>query len=434
MVNLDDNLTQLCSECQRERADFRAGKTRVSPACVELFRRAIANDHAAWNAIFDQVFAQEIHQYVQAFHQEYITQRGFAPFDREDAEQEVNAAFSGNWNYSWGDSKSSSADIGTSVGRTCFLTGIGNNIYDFYLRVSERSSPIPGQIEAFYTANNNGLVRITATGSATILYSGNVGWVTVDDVNIFISVVTQLPCPPNQFCSHTVAMYRRSLNAPVNGSWDLIVAQGSGSNLRSDGQFVYFMPLDGIPPNPTGIAKVPTNAPPVQIDLEALDLDVTQAIQDMKESFALVACTSEAATRFFRHHVVFKPPLAQLCLLADFENVIPNFGAGALVMAADATTPLVASELLYVGGDLDFAADTAAFTTVYRLPDGVAPPSKVAQSLQVQKVALLASRAIATGDASAHDAGNAVIRQLNANDTILGETVALTKEFSIHIG
>jgi hypothetical protein len=39
----------------------------------------------------------------------------------------THEAFSGNWNYSWGDTKTSSADIGTSVGRTCFLTGIGGN-------------------------------------------------------------------------------------------------------------------------------------------------------------------------------------------------------------------------------------------------------------------------------------------------------------------
>jgi hypothetical protein len=96
MSKVDYNLTQLCGECQGERADFRAGKTRVSPACVELFRRAFANDQAAWNAIFDQVFAQDIRQYVQAVHQEYIAQRGFAPFDPEDAEQETRVAF---WRY-----------------------------------------------------------------------------------------------------------------------------------------------------------------------------------------------------------------------------------------------------------------------------------------------------------------------------------------------
>jgi len=96
MTPLNANLTQLCSECQRERADFRAGKTRASPACVELVRRAFANDHAAWNAIFDRVFAQEIRQYVQAAHQAAMTQHGFAAFDPDDAEQETRLAF---WRY-----------------------------------------------------------------------------------------------------------------------------------------------------------------------------------------------------------------------------------------------------------------------------------------------------------------------------------------------
>jgi len=41
---------------------------------------------------------------------------------------ESEAAFSANWNYSWGDTKTSSVDIGTSVGRTCFLTGIGGHM------------------------------------------------------------------------------------------------------------------------------------------------------------------------------------------------------------------------------------------------------------------------------------------------------------------
>jgi len=41
---------------------------------------------------------------------------------------ETQAAFTGNWNYSWGDTKTSAVDIGTSVGRTCFLTGIGGHM------------------------------------------------------------------------------------------------------------------------------------------------------------------------------------------------------------------------------------------------------------------------------------------------------------------
>jgi hypothetical protein len=38
------------------------------------------------------------------------------------------SAFSGNWSYSWGDVTSSSTDIGASIGRTCFLTGIGGHL------------------------------------------------------------------------------------------------------------------------------------------------------------------------------------------------------------------------------------------------------------------------------------------------------------------
>ena len=93
MSNLDHNLAELYTEGKRERADFRAGRTKASPACVELFRRAFANEHEAWNAIFDNVFAQDIRQYVQAARQEYIASRGFAPFDLEDAEQETRIAF-----------------------------------------------------------------------------------------------------------------------------------------------------------------------------------------------------------------------------------------------------------------------------------------------------------------------------------------------------
>lgn len=52
----------------------------------------------------------------------------FLPLLHGGAEAEVNAAFSANWNYSWGDTKTSAVDIGTSVGRTCFLAGIGGHL------------------------------------------------------------------------------------------------------------------------------------------------------------------------------------------------------------------------------------------------------------------------------------------------------------------
>ncbi len=90
------DLDQLCKQATRERADFRAGKTTTSPACVELFRRAFANDPPAWEVIFGEVFAQDIKQYVQAAHREYIIHMGSAPFAIEDAEQETRMAF---WRY-----------------------------------------------------------------------------------------------------------------------------------------------------------------------------------------------------------------------------------------------------------------------------------------------------------------------------------------------
>jgi hypothetical protein len=40
-----------------------------------------------------------------------------------------------HWNYSWGDTKASHTDIGSSAGRTCFLTGVTGNLRprtDFY--------------------------------------------------------------------------------------------------------------------------------------------------------------------------------------------------------------------------------------------------------------------------------------------------------------
>ena len=52
--------------------------------------------------------------------------------DRQDEtegenEAQTEQAFTGNWSYSWGSADTSAADIGTSVGRTCFLTGIGGH-------------------------------------------------------------------------------------------------------------------------------------------------------------------------------------------------------------------------------------------------------------------------------------------------------------------
>src|SRR5262249_50475837 len=40
----------------------------------------------------------------------------------------LEQAFPANWGYSWGVVNNSSIDIGTSIGRTCFLTGVTGDI------------------------------------------------------------------------------------------------------------------------------------------------------------------------------------------------------------------------------------------------------------------------------------------------------------------
>src|SRR3954470_4963894 len=50
------------------------------------------------------------------------------PGDDDEHLEATEQAFTGNWSYSWGDTTTSSADIGTSVGRTCFLAGIGGHL------------------------------------------------------------------------------------------------------------------------------------------------------------------------------------------------------------------------------------------------------------------------------------------------------------------
>jgi hypothetical protein len=54
------------------------------------------------------------------------------PVPGDEPVGEVTAAFSANWNYSWGSASPSSADIGTATNRTCFLTGIAGEFEPFY--------------------------------------------------------------------------------------------------------------------------------------------------------------------------------------------------------------------------------------------------------------------------------------------------------------
>jgi hypothetical protein len=50
------------------------------------------------------------------------------PAHGDDGGDDPQVMFTGNWNYSWADTKFSLANIGTSVNRTCFMSGLVGNI------------------------------------------------------------------------------------------------------------------------------------------------------------------------------------------------------------------------------------------------------------------------------------------------------------------
>jgi hypothetical protein len=64
-------------------------------------------------------------------------------------------AFTGNWNYSWGDTKTSSADIGTAVGRTCFLTGVGGDFRPLGAYLYAQGGSYPAKAGVRKNANNH---------------------------------------------------------------------------------------------------------------------------------------------------------------------------------------------------------------------------------------------------------------------------------------
>ncbi len=150
---------------------------------------------------------------------------------------------------------------------------------------------------AFYAASTpiagaDTVRRVTTSGVETTLFSAQtadseITSVTTDAQNAYVS--EQAFSTGGFPVAIGTSIRRRALSAASNAPWDLIVTDVGGGNLRSDGQTLYFIDngADSAPAN--RIRKVSTDAEPVQIDIEAIDLEVTQAIQDMKESMPLVA-------------------------------------------------------------------------------------------------------------------------------------------------
>ncbi|MEM7230818.1 MAG: hypothetical protein AAF517_01500 [Planctomycetota bacterium] len=80
---------------------------------------------------------------------------------------------------------------------------------------------------------------------------------------------------------------RHGLPGADDGGWQVIVANDAGYNLRSDDKWLYYSrnPNDA----PDEIRRIPTDAPPAELDLEALDVVAVQTVQDREHAIPLVA-------------------------------------------------------------------------------------------------------------------------------------------------
>jgi len=136
------------------------------------------------------------------------------------------------------------------------------------------------------------LIKMNATGSSlTTFYTATaqnqLTSVAADSVNLYW---TEQPvvCPPPFACSlGDYSIYRQSSpsdNSQAPGPVQLIGLPGgdAGVNLRSDGQWLYF--LYG-----NSIKRFSTQTPPLQLAVQADGLEVVQALQDMNSDVPIVA-------------------------------------------------------------------------------------------------------------------------------------------------
>lgn len=136
--------------------------------------------------------------------------------------------------------------------------------------------PTTGAATAIYTAPLHHQVVSVATDSDSFGFFGL--------KNLYI---TEMPVSCGElFCTTTAPVIKRNQLPGTDGSWDLIVPATSsyngGVNLRSDDQWLYMLWNDRV-------LKVKTDAPAVELDIQALALEVTQGIQTMNGDMPLIA-------------------------------------------------------------------------------------------------------------------------------------------------
>ncbi|NJM06105.1 hypothetical protein HC891_07725 [Candidatus Gracilibacteria bacterium] len=153
-----------------------------------------------------------------------------------------------------------------------------------------------GRVVTVFAARSGSLLKINAaSGSQSTIF-------TATGDNRITSVTTDsdgAPANRNVYLSETSYVFnpfpaavdtsirRAPLTADATGDWDLILAEGGGTNLRSDDQKLYFLNNKNLSSG-SAILSLPTDAPAIQIDIEAVDLEANQAIQSFDPAFPLI--------------------------------------------------------------------------------------------------------------------------------------------------
>lgn len=136
-----------------------------------------------------------------------------------------------------------------------------------------RVHPETGSETLLYTAQQeNVLIGVAATGHDS-----------EDDSYLFLAegIVSG---PQGGFQSITEVALRRHSATVLSGSWDTILLQGAGWNLRGavGGKSLFML-------RNNGIYAIPSGAAPIQFDMRAVGLEAVQAIQSYTHSVSLVA-------------------------------------------------------------------------------------------------------------------------------------------------
>ncbi len=276
------------------------------------------------------------------------------------------------------------------------LITVDSGVLDFALRnESTRGGTFFSFFTSLYAAKgmnfgpcasfpSGSLVRLdagTSGGGETVLYSASnqyqVTSVTVDDQYLFLTEQGIAGFGGNCGIWPTPANIKRqsrpSDNPGSSTTWDLIVSSGfgdpAGPNLRSDGQWLYFM-------NGNTINRIPTGAASIGFDFQADALEVVQASQDLNQSVPLVA-NKDTFARGYAHvaqNSTAKTAFFPSAVLHGFLNGV-EFPDSPLSSSSAASITAQAS--------LDTLRATPADSFLFQLPQSWVQPGSLQLTMTV---------------------------------------------------